>query len=96
MGHSQFGDVSRIDRIGRIISSPCIFAIPVDFAMKVVDLACDELGMVGSEGEDKRGAYADDVAERARNEEGGSVSLQQFKAAVGSEGLGLNVGRLKL
>ena len=38
--------------------SPCIFTMPVDFAMKVADLACEELGMMGSEDEDKRGAYA--------------------------------------
>ena len=37
-------------------------------------MACEELGMVGSEDEDKRGAYADDVAERTRNEEEASVS----------------------
>ena len=54
--------------------SPCIFTMPVDFAMKVADMACEELGMVGSEDEDKRGAYADDVAERTRNEEEASVS----------------------
>ena len=59
--------------------SPCIFTMPVDFAMKVADLACEELGMVGTEDEDKRGAYADDVAERTRNEEEASVSLQQFE-----------------
>ena len=55
--------------------SPCIFTMPVDFAMEVADLACKEQGMVGSEDEDKRGAYADDVAERTRNEEEASVSL---------------------
>ena len=37
--------------------------------MKVADLACEKSGMMGSEDEDKRGAYADDVAERTRNEE---------------------------
>ena len=64
--------------------------------MKVADMACEELGMVGSEDEDKRGAYADDVAERTRNEEEASVSLQQFEAAAGFGGLGLNVGKKKL
>mgnify|MGYP001397243528 CR=1 FL=1 len=34
--------------------SPCIFTMPVDFAMKVADVACEELGMMGSEDEDKR------------------------------------------
>ena len=29
--------------------SPCIFTMPVDFAMKVADLACEELGMMGTE-----------------------------------------------
>ena len=67
--------------------SPCIFTMPVDFAMKVADMACEELGMIGSEDEDKRGAYADDVAERTRNEEEASVSLQQFEAAAGYGGL---------
>ena len=33
------------------------------------------------EDEDKRGAYADDVVERTRNEEEASVSLQQFEAS---------------
>ena len=66
--------------------------MPVDFAMKVADLACEKLGMVGSEDEDKRGAYVDDVAERTRNEEEASVSLQQFEAGAGYGGLGLNVG----
>ena len=61
--------------------------------MKVADSACEELGMMGSEDEDKRGAYADDVAERTRNEEEASVSLQQFEAAAGYGGLGLNVGK---
>ena len=56
--------------------------------MKVADLACEELGMVKSEDQDKRGAYVDDVAERTRNEEEASVSLQQFEAAAG-----LNVGK---
>jgi hypothetical protein len=51
--------------------------------MKVADMACEELGMIGSEDEDKRGAYADDVAERTRNEEEASVSLQQFEAGAG-------------
>ena len=53
--------------------------------MKVADLACEELGMMGSEDEDKRGAYADDVAERTRNEEEASVSLQQSKQRRGME-----------
>ena len=48
---------------------------------------------MGPEGEDKRGAYADDVAERTRNEEEASVSLQQFEAAAGFGGLGLNAGK---
>ena len=65
--------------------SLCIFTMPVDFAMKVADLACEELGMIGSEDEDKRGAYADDVAERTRNEEEASVSQQQFEAGGGME-----------
>merc|ERR1712139_61085 len=73
--------------------SPCSFTMPVDFAMKVADLACEELGMMGSEDEDKRGAYAGDVAERTQNEEEASVSLQQFEAAAGFGGLGLNVGK---
>ena len=73
--------------------SPCIFTMPVDFAMKVADLACEELGMMGSDDEDKRGAYTDDVAERTRNEEEASVSLQQFEAAAGFGGQGLNVGK---
>ena len=67
--------------------------MPVDFAMKVADLACEESGMVGSEDENKRGAYANDLAERTRNEDEASVSLQQFKAAAGFGGLGLNVGK---
>ena len=46
-----------------------LVTMPVDFAMKVADMACEELGMIGSEDEAKRGAYADDVAERTRNEE---------------------------
>ena len=29
--------------------SPCIFTMPVDFAIKVADLACEELGMVNEE-----------------------------------------------
>ena len=62
----------------------------------VADLACEELGMMGSEDEDKRGAYADDVAERTRNEEEASVSLQQFEAAAGYGGLGLNVGKTEV
>jgi len=49
--------------------------MPVDFAMKVADLACEEVGMAGSEDEDKRGAYADDVAKRTTNEEEASISL---------------------
>ena len=76
--------------------SPCIFTMPVDFAMKVADMACEELGMIGSEDEDKRGAYADDVAERTRNEEEASVSLQQFEAGAGYGGLGLNVGKTEV
>ena len=60
--------------------------------MKVADLACEELGMMGSEDEDKRGASAADVAERTRNEEEASISLQQFEAAAGFGGFGLNVG----
>jgi hypothetical protein len=39
--------------------SPCIFTMPVDFAMRVADLACEELGMVIDE--DKMHVYADDV-----------------------------------
>jgi hypothetical protein len=70
--------------------------MPVDFAMKVADMACEELGMIGSEDEDKRGAYADDVAERTRNEEEASVSLQQFEAAAQYGGLGLNVGKTEV
>ena len=61
--------------------------------MKVADLACEELQMRESEDEDKRGAYADDVAERTRNEEDASISLQQFEAAAGFGGLGLNGGK---
>jgi len=34
-----------------------------------------------------------DVAERTRNEEEASVSLQQFEAAAGFGGLGLSVGK---
>ena len=64
--------------------------------MKVADLAREGLGMMGSEEEDKRGAYADDVAERTRNEEEASVSLQQFEAAAGYGGLGLNVGKTEV
>ena len=71
--------------------SPCIFTMPVDFAMKVADMACAELGMVDDE--DKRGAYADDVAERTRNEAEASASLQEFEAAAAFTGLGLNVGK---
>ena len=71
--------------------SPCIFTMPVDFAMKVADMACEELGMVDDE--DKRGAYADDVAERTRNEAEASASLQEFEAAAAFTGLGLNVGK---
>ena len=26
--------------------SPCIFTMPVDFAMKVADMACEEFGMI--------------------------------------------------
>ena len=54
------------------------------------------LGLVGSEDEDKRGAYADDVAERTKNQEEASVSLQQFEAAAGFGGLGLNVGKTEV
>ena len=61
--------------------------------MKVADLACEELRMMGSEDEDKRGAYADDVAERAQNEEETSVSLQQSEAVAGLGDLELNVGK---
>jgi len=43
--------------------------------MKVADLACEELAMMGSEDEDKKGAYVDDVAERTQNEEQVLVSL---------------------
>ena len=50
--------------------------------MKVADLACEALGMIGSEDEDKRGPYADDVAERTQNEEEASISLQQFEAVA--------------
>ena len=64
--------------------------------MKVADLACEELGMMGSEDEDKRGKYADDVAERARNKEEASGSLQQFEAGAGYGGLGLNVGKTEV
>ena len=52
--------------------------------------------MVRSEDEDKRGAYAEDVAERTHNEEEASVSLQQFEAAAGFKGFGLNVGRTEV
>ena len=76
--------------------SPCIFTMPVDFAMKVADLACEELGMIGSEDGNKRGAHADDVAERTRNEEEASVCLRQFEAAAGYGGLGLNVGKTRV
>jgi len=72
--------------------SPCVFMMPVDFAMDSGRF-CEELGMAGSEDQDKRGAYADDVAERTRNKEEASVSLQLFKAAAGCGGLGLNVGK---
>ena len=75
--------------------SPCIFKMPVDFTMKVADLACEELRMVGSEDKDKRGARAD-VAERTKTEEEASVSLQQFEAAAGYGGLGLNVGKTEV
>ena len=36
------------------------------------------------------------VAERTRNEEEASVSLQQFEAAAGFGGLGLNVGKTEV
>ena len=68
----------------------------MDFAKKVADLACEELGMMGSEDEDKRGSYADDVAERTRHEEEASVSLQQFEAGTRYGGLGLNVGKSEI
>ena len=71
--------------------SPCIFTLPVDFAMKVADMACEEMGLVNDE--DKRGAYADDVAERTRNEEEASISLQEFEAAAAITGLGVNVAK---
>ena len=71
--------------------SPCIFTMPVDFVMKVVDIACGELGMVNDE--DKRGAYADDVAERTRDEVETSAPSQEFEAAAAFTGLGLNVGK---
>ena len=74
--------------------SPCIFTMPVDFAMRVADLACEELGMVNDD--DKRGAYADDVAERTRNEAEASSSLQEFEAAAAITGLGLNVGKTEV
>ena len=53
--------------------------------MKVAVLACEELGMIGSEDEDKRGAHADDVAERTQNEEEASIFLQRFEAGRGLE-----------
>ena len=71
--------------------SPCIFTMPVDFAMKVADIAYEELGMVNDE--DKRGAYADYVAERTRDKVEASASLQEFEAAAAFTGLGLNVGK---
>ena len=75
----------------------CHDAQGVHATMKVADLACEELGMMGSQDEDKRGAYADDVAVRTRNEEEASVSLQQFEAAaVGYGGIGLNVGKTEV
>ena len=61
------------------------------FCHKVADIACEELSMVNDE--DKRGAYADDVAERTRNEAEASASLQEFEAAAAFTGLGLNVGK---
>ena len=70
--------------------SLCIFTMPVDFAMKVADMVCKELGLVNDE--EKRGAYADDVAERTRDEVEASASLQEFEAATAFTGLGLNVG----
>ena len=36
----------------------------------MADLACEELGMIGSEDEDKRGAYADDVTATIRGSDG--------------------------
>ena len=51
-------------RQARIWLIASIFTMPVDVAMKVADLACEELGMMGSEDEDKRGAYADNVWRR--------------------------------
>jgi len=71
--------------------SPCIFTMPVDFAMEVADMVCEELGLINDE--DKRGAYADDVAERTRDEAEASASLQEFEAAAAFTGLGLNVGK---
>ena len=70
--------------------SPCIFTMPVDFAMRVADLACEELGMVIDE--DKMHAYADDVGDRNPNEDEASASLQEFEAAAAAVArLGMSV-----
>ena len=62
-----------------------LYLHPVDFAMKVADLACEEVGMMGSEDEDKRGAYADDVAERTRNEEEASGGVWRLRVECGED-----------
>ena len=57
----------------------------------MADIACEELGMVNDE--DKRGAYADDVAERLRDEVEASASLQNSRQQRHSQVWVWNVGK---
>ena len=70
--------------------SPCIFTMPVDFAIKVADLACEELGMVNEE--DDRRIFADDIYEDkgGGDEEKASAALQEIEAAAAIGGLAMN------
>ena len=70
--------------------SPYIFRLPVDFAIKVADLACEELGMVIDE--DDRRIFADDIYEEkgGGDEEKASAALQELEAAAAIGGLAVN------
>ena len=64
--------------------------MPVDFAIKVADLACEELGMVIDE--DDRRIFADDIYEDkgGGDEEKASAALQELEAAAAIGGLAVN------
>merc|ERR1711977_227237 len=69
--------------------------MPVDFAIKVADLACEELGMVNEE--DDRHIFADDIYEDkgGGDEEKASAALQEIEAAAAIGGLAMNPSKSK-